>query len=210
MGKRRGLSTAQEATIAAAYAFPKGIAMLFVGFFSDRFLAIGRKPLIVIGFLCIALGLVVTAVAAARQQNPEWVFGFVLSGAIAIGGGTGTVYPIMSAAITDHVTPCTRATALGTYRFWRDLGYAVGALMTGAIADSGDSFLMATIAVVIFVVATIINVQINYKEGGAPAAFSKRGDRHRAAEMTFNPYLVHGIDITRSHYKTSNDTAAVT
>jgi MFS family permease len=45
------------------------------------------------------------------------------------------VYPTLLAAITDHAHPTWRASSLGVYRFWRDLGYAVGALLSGAIAD---------------------------------------------------------------------------
>jgi len=45
------------------------------------------------------------------------------------------VYPTLLAAITDHAHPTWRATSLGVYRFWRDLGYAVGALLSGVVAD---------------------------------------------------------------------------
>jgi predicted MFS family arabinose efflux permease len=45
------------------------------------------------------------------------------------------VYPTLLAAITDHAHPASRASSLGVYRFWRDLGYAVGALLSGAVAD---------------------------------------------------------------------------
>jgi predicted MFS family arabinose efflux permease len=45
------------------------------------------------------------------------------------------VYPTLLAAITDHAHPTSRATSLGVYRFWRDLGYAVGALLSGIVAD---------------------------------------------------------------------------
>lgn len=45
------------------------------------------------------------------------------------------VYPTLLAAVTDHAHPTWRATSLGVYRFWRDLGYAVGALLAGTVAD---------------------------------------------------------------------------
>jgi predicted MFS family arabinose efflux permease len=44
-------------------------------------------------------------------------------------------YPTLLAAITDHAHPTWRATSLGVYRFWRDLGYAIGALLSGVVAD---------------------------------------------------------------------------
>jgi len=59
-----------------------------------------------------------------------WVVGAVLQGA-----GTAMVYPTLLAAITDHAHPTWRASSLGVYRFWRDLGYAIGALLSGAVAD---------------------------------------------------------------------------
>src|SRR3989475_7822093 len=53
------------------------------------------------------------------------------------GLGTAMVYPTLLAAITDYAHPTWRATSLGVYRFWRDLGYAVGALLSGAVALLG-------------------------------------------------------------------------
>jgi MFS family permease len=58
-----------------------------------------------------------------------------LAGAALQGLGTAMVYPTLLAAVTDHAHPTWRATSLGVYRFWRDLGYAVGALLSGAVAD---------------------------------------------------------------------------
>jgi predicted MFS family arabinose efflux permease len=48
------------------------------------------------------------------------------------------VYPTLLAAIADHAHPQWRASSLGVYRFWRDLGYAIGALLSGVIADAVD------------------------------------------------------------------------
>src|SRR5919197_870748 len=59
-----------------------------------------------------------------------WLVGAVLQGA-----GTAMVYPTLLAAIADHTSPSWRASSLGVYRFWRDLGYAIGALLSGVIAD---------------------------------------------------------------------------
>ncbi len=58
-----------------------------------------------------------------------------MAGAALQGLGTAMVYPTLLAAVTDHAHPTWRATSLGVYRFWRDLGYAVGALLSGAVAD---------------------------------------------------------------------------
>jgi MFS family permease len=59
-----------------------------------------------------------------------------LVGAALQGLGTAMVYPTLLAAITDHTHPTWRASSLGVYRFWRDLGYAVGALVSGLVADT--------------------------------------------------------------------------
>jgi MFS family permease len=59
-----------------------------------------------------------------------WVAGAVLQGI-----GTAMVYPTLLAAISDVAHPEWRATTMGVYRFWRDLGYAVGALISGIVAD---------------------------------------------------------------------------
>jgi MFS family permease len=60
-----------------------------------------------------------------------WITGTVLQGA-----GTAMVYPTLLAAIADHAYPSWRASSLGVYRFWRDLGSAIGALMSGMVADA--------------------------------------------------------------------------
>ena len=58
-----------------------------------------------------------------------------VAGAVLLGFGTALVYPTLLAAIGDVVHPGWRASAVGVYRLWRDLGYAVGALLSGIVAD---------------------------------------------------------------------------
>ena len=57
-----------------------------------------------------------------------------LVGSVLLGLGTAMVYPALLAAVGDVAHPAWRATSVGVYRFWRDLGYAVGALMAGVVA----------------------------------------------------------------------------
>jgi MFS family permease len=62
----------------------------------------------------------------------------LLSWAVAaalLGAGTAMVYPTLLAVIGDVAHPNWRASAVGVYRLWRDLGFAVGALLAGAVAD---------------------------------------------------------------------------
>jgi MFS family permease len=63
-------------------------------------------------------------------------FGGFASGAVLLGAGTAMVYPTLLAAIGDVAHPTWRASAVGVYRLWRDLGYAVGALLAGLVADA--------------------------------------------------------------------------
>jgi hypothetical protein len=88
----------------------------------------GRKPLIVWGMVVQAAG---HAVIGFGLSAP-FVAGFV--GSVLLGAGTAMVYPALLAAVGDEAHPAWRATTVGVYRFWRDLGYAVGALMAGVVA----------------------------------------------------------------------------
>jgi MFS family permease len=119
-----GMTLAQIGTLAAIYPAVWGIAQIFTGALSDR---IGRKWLIVFGMWLQAGGIATTALTAHFL-----VFGL---GAVSLGIGTAMVYPTLLAAIGDVAHPAWRAFAVGVYRLWRDLGYAVGALLAGFTAD---------------------------------------------------------------------------
>ncbi len=119
-----GMTLVQIGTLAAIYPAVWGLTQIFTGALSDR---IGRKQLIVWGMWVQAAGIVVTALAAD-------FLGFSL-GAVLLGVGTAMVYPTLLAAIGDVAHPVWRASAVGVYRLWRDLGYAVGAVLAGFTAD---------------------------------------------------------------------------
>ncbi|KAJ1464204.1 hypothetical protein T484DRAFT_1870459, partial [Baffinella frigidus] len=87
-----------------------------------------RKWFIVGGLATCFLGLITMIGAGVNSENPE--AGFAI-GSIFLGLGTSIMYTNNLAAIVDHSDPSWRSSALGTYRFWRDMGYAVGALVTG-------------------------------------------------------------------------------
>ena len=118
------MDLARIGTLAALYPATWGIGQLFTGAWSDR---IGRKWLIAWGMWVQALGIVGIAVGAD--------FVVFASGAVLLGMGTAMVYPTLLAAIGDVAHPAWRASAVGVYRFWRDLGYAFGALLAGITAD---------------------------------------------------------------------------
>ena len=120
-----GLGLHEVSVLTFAYPATWSVAQLFTGALSDRW---GRKWLTAGGMLVQGTALV--AIARTRGFGP-W-----LAGALALGVGTAMVYPTLLAAIGDVAAPSWRGSAVGVYRFWRDLGYAVGALVAGALADA--------------------------------------------------------------------------
>lgn len=119
-----GLGLGQIGTLAAIYPAVWGLAQVATGGLSDR---VGRKWMIVLGMWLQAAGIAVTA---AGTHMAGFAFGAVL-----LGLGTAMVYPTLLAAIGDVARPDWRASAVGVYRLWRDLGYAIGALLAGLAAD---------------------------------------------------------------------------
>jgi MFS family permease len=120
-----GIPVATIAVLAAIYPATSGLGQLFTGPLSDR---IGRKSLIVWGMWIQALGIAITV--AWRDVS------IYMMGAVLLGAGTAMVYPTLLAAIGDVAEPSWRASAVGVYRLWRDLGYAVGAVLAGVTADA--------------------------------------------------------------------------
>ncbi|WP_315914653.1 MFS transporter [Arthrobacter sp. lap29] len=118
------LSAGQIGMLFALYPGVWGIGQMFTGALSDR---IGRKHLITAGMLTQAAAL---SVIALGHGVAAWSVGTVL-----LGAGTAMVYPTLLAAVGDVAHPSWRGRAVGVYRVWRDLGYAVGAIMGGIIAD---------------------------------------------------------------------------
>jgi MFS family permease len=120
-----GLGVASIGIIKAVYPGVWGLLQIGTGLLSDR---LGRKPLIAWGMVVQAGGIWLTVLVPSYVA---WLVGAALQGL-----GTAMVYPTLLAAITDYTSPTWRASSLGVYRFWRDLGYAVGALVSGIVADA--------------------------------------------------------------------------
>ncbi len=120
-----GVSLEGVGLIKAVYPVIWGAGQIVTGSLADR---IGRKPLIVSGMLVQAAGHAVIGLGLAVPL----VSGLV--GSVLLGLGTAMVYPALLATVGDVAHPAWRATSVGIYRFWRDLGYAVGALMAGVVA----------------------------------------------------------------------------
>jgi MFS family permease len=115
----------QVGTLAAIYPGTWGVAQLLTGAWSDH---VGRKWLIASGMWVQAVG-----IAFVIESNG---FGGFATGAVLLGVGTAMVYPTLLAAIGDVAHPSWRASSVGVYRLWRDLGYAIGALLAGITADA--------------------------------------------------------------------------
>jgi MFS family permease len=141
-----GLAVEQVGLLAAIYPGVWGIAQLGTGALSDR---LGRKGMIVAGMWMQAAGIMLVLVGTGF---PVWVTAMAL-----LGLGTALVYPTLLAAISDLAHPDWRASAVGVYRLWRDGGYAIGALVAGAVADLlGVSWAIAGIAALTFASGVVV------------------------------------------------------
>jgi MFS family permease len=129
-----------------------GIGQLATGALSDR---IGRKGLIVAGQFTQAAGLLIIGLG---REVGSWVVGSVLFGA-----GTAMAYPTLIAAVGDVANPRWRGAAVGVYRLWRDVGFAVGAVLAGVIADL-YSIETSIIAVAIVTAFSGLDVMVGMQE----------------------------------------------
>jgi MFS family permease len=121
-----GASVRQIAVVAAVYPIVWGAGQLLTGWLSD---STGRKPL-------IGGGMLVQAAALALLVVSNGAFGLALTAAVLLGVGTAMVYPTLLAAVSDVSQPRDRARVVGVYRFWRDFGFVLGALIAGFGADA--------------------------------------------------------------------------
>lgn len=149
---KSGMDLGEIGSLAAIYPAAWGIAQLWTGHLSD---SVGRKWLIAWGMWVQAIGIGVSVLF-------PYFWGFV-AGGLLLGLGTAMVYPTLLAAIGDVAAPSWRATAVGIYRFWRDSGYAVGALAAGVIADV-FSLEVAVYAVAIVTLLSGVVVAIRMRE----------------------------------------------
>lgn len=158
-----GLSVERIGILKAIYPATWGILQVATGPLSDRW---GRKGLIVGGMWVQAMGLLLTAATTA--------FGYWFVGSLLLGIGTAMVYPSLIAAVSDASHPSWRARSLSVYRFWRDLGYAIGALSAGIIADMlGMSWAIGIIGALTFLSGAVVMIFMHEglasRETAAPA-----------------------------------------
>ncbi|MBZ9766696.1 MFS transporter [Mesorhizobium sp. CA6] len=160
-----GLGIERIGVLKAVYPAVWGILQVATGPLSDRW---GRKGLIVAGMWVQAAGLLTTAMTRD--------FGWWLLASLLLGLGTAMVYPCLIAAVSDASHPSWRARSLSVYRFWRDLGYAIGALSAGLIADFfGFVAAIAAIAALTFLSGAIVAVAM--REPRSATVVPTSGDR---------------------------------
>jgi MFS family permease len=123
---RAGLTLTAASAVIGVYGLTWGLVQLATGKLSDR---IGRQPLNVGGMVACGVGVLAFPHA---QGEIAWSACAALTGL-----GMAMLYPNLAAAVADLAAPAWRASAIGIYRFWRDLGYAVGALALGLAASFG-------------------------------------------------------------------------
>ncbi|HLH79379.1 MAG TPA: MFS transporter [Chthonomonas sp.] len=148
-----GLSVERIGLLKFVYPAIWGIAQIVTGPLSDR---IGRKGLIVSGLVLQAFALALILMA---HRFTGWLFGSVL-----LGLGTAMVYPTLIAAVSDNAAPQWRARALSVYRFWRDMGYSIGALLAGILADLlGYTWAIGVVATLTFLSGVVVSVGMRHR-----------------------------------------------
>lgn len=141
-----GLGIERIGTLKAIYPVVWGVLQTVTGPLSDRW---GRKGLIAAGMWVQAVALCLTG---ATHSYRWWLVASVL-----LGLGTAMVYPTLIASVSDASHPIWRARSLSVYRFWRDMGYAIGALLAGIITDLvGAAYAIAAIGALTFASGTIV------------------------------------------------------
>jgi MFS family permease len=155
-----GLGVERIGILKAVYPASWGVLQIATGPLSDRW---GRKGLIVAGMSVQGAALFLTAFTRD--------FGWWLVASLLLGLGTAMVYPSLIAAVSDASEPSWRARSLSVYRFWRDLGYAIGALSAGIIADLfGFQWAIGVIAALTFASGMIVAVLMRERAVNSLAA----------------------------------------
>lgn len=138
----------QVGIVVATYPGVWGLAQLGTGALSDR---LGRKWLIAGGMWVQALAIFLFV---SGTGFATWIFAAVL-----LGLGTALVYPTLLAAVSDVAHPSWRASAVGVYRLWRDLGYVAGAVIAGVVADAyGIPAAIGTVGVLTFASGVVVSL----------------------------------------------------
>lgn len=120
----KGFTIGEIGIVTAIYPAVWGIGQLFTGRMADKFC---KKDMLYLGMFLQAIALIILVWANTMLH-------FVILSSI-LGWGTAMVYPTFLATVAENTNPQDRAKSIGIFRLWRDLGYAIGAILTGIIAD---------------------------------------------------------------------------
>ena len=147
---QRSFSIAEVGVVAGIYPMVWGISQLFTGKMGDHFC---KKQLITVGMLLQALAIVFLVVFIS--------FTGAIIAAVLLGLGTGLVYPNFLTVVAENAHPTQRAEVMGVFRFWRDGGYVIGALLSGFLADSmGLNGALYSVAAITAVAGIIANLRM--------------------------------------------------
>ncbi len=140
----------QIGILVAVYPSVWGLSQLFTGKLSDLY---SKKLLMFWGMILQAV-----AIIALVWASGFWHFAAI---GVLLGLGTALVYPTFINAISDYTHPTQRAESLGIFRLWRDLGYAIGAIITGLLADNfGLNISIVAIGILTAISAFIILARV--------------------------------------------------
>jgi MFS family permease len=177
-----GMTFGEIGALVAIYPATWGVVQLATGALSDR---IGRKWLITTGMWIQAAGIGVVSMS-------EGFIAFAL-GAGLLGVGTAMVYPTLLAAIGDVAHPRWRASSVGVYRFWRDLGYAAGALLAGISADLlGLAAAMQIVAALTFISGLVVASRMHetLHRSASSKLSPKKGDAMKRVRTPRTPMAI--------------------
>lgn len=131
--------TTDVGVVLFAYSIPKGVLQLLVGILADlRPYGLGPREWVMVGLSIISLALAGLAVLTALPVTAKTAVSLATPLALLVGGGTAAAYSPVIACVVARADPSWRAAAAGTYRFWRDLGYAVGGLLLSFAVDGAE------------------------------------------------------------------------
>ena len=166
-----GASVREIGVVAAAYPVVWGAGQLVTGWLSDY---AGRKPL-------IAAGMLVQAGALGLLVGGDGAFSPALAAAVLLGVGTAMVYPTLIAAVSDATQPRERARRVGVYRFWRDFGFVLGALIAGIGADATSP---ATAIVIVAALTAASGLAVAATRWTSPQLEGRKHARNRLSLRT--------------------------
>lgn len=172
----KGFSLAEVGALTAIYPACWGIGQLFTGKLGDL---VAKKRLLTVGLALQALTLITLAAASG--------FSHFVALSILLGLGKALVYPNFLAAVAENSHPRQRAQNIGTFRFWRDSGYAIGAVLTGVLADA-FSIGVAMVMVGGITFAAALTIQIRMQMNPRPEAEEKSEREEHALPASASPF----------------------